>query len=49
MDDEEEKNKDNLPFTNLYDYWTCYHDRNKSLFIWHGQKMGLLEQTIRRK
>ena len=33
----------------MYGYWTWYHDRYRVMCIWHGQKLCLLEQTIRRK
>ena len=34
---------------NLCDFWTSYHDRNKSLFYWYGHKIWKLEMSIRRK
>ena len=39
MDDEKGKEikKDTL-FENLYDFWTAFHDPNKSIFKWYGQK-----------
>ena len=39
MDDEKGKEikKDTL-FENLYDFWTTFHDPNKSIFKWYGQK-----------
>ena len=38
-------------FEILYDFWTSYHDRNKSLFYWskNGHKIWKLEMSIRRK
>ena len=39
LDDEKEREieKDTL-FENLYDFWTAFHDPNKSLFYWYGQE-----------
>ena len=50
MDDEKGKEikKDTL-FENLYDFQTSFHDPNKSIFYWYGQKIWLLEMSIRRK
>ena len=50
MDDEKGKEikKDTL-FENLYDFWTAFHDPNKSIFYWYGQKIWFLEMSIRRK
>ena len=36
-------------FKNLYDFWTSYHDQNKSIFSWHSSKICKLEMNIRRK
>ena len=30
-------------FENLYDFWTSYHDSNKSILKWYGQKFGNLK------
>ena len=40
--------KDTL-FENLYDFWTSFHNKNKSIFYWYGQKIWMLEMSIRRK
>ena len=50
MDDEKGKGikKDTL-FENLYDFWTSFHDPNKNIFYWYGQKVCALEMSIRRK
>ena len=50
MDDEKRKEikKDTL-FENLYDSWTAFYDPNKSIFYWYGQKIWLLEMSIKRK
>ena len=36
-------------FENLYDFWTSYHDRNKSILYWYGHKIWKLEMSIQRK
>ena len=36
-------------FENLYDFWTCFHAKYKSIFIWYHPKMAMLEKTIRKK
>ena len=50
VDDEKRKRikKDNL-FEKSYDFWTSFHDPNKSIFYWYGQKIWTLEMSIRRK
>ena len=50
VDDEKRKRikKDNL-FEKIYDFWTSFHDPNKSIFYWYGQKIWTLEMSIRRK
>ena len=50
VDDEKRKRikKDNL-FEKIYDFWTSFHDPNKSIFYWYGQKISTLEMSIRRK
>ena len=50
VDDEKRKRikKDNL-FEKIYDFWTSFHDPNKSIFYWYGQKIWTLEMPIRRK
>ena len=50
VDDEKRKRikKDNL-FEKIYDFWTSFHDPNKSIFYWYGQKIWMLEMSIRRK
>ena len=50
VDDEKRKRikKDNL-FEKIYDFWTSFHDPNKSIFYWYGQKIWTLETSIRRK
>ena len=50
MNDERGKNiKTDTLFENLYDYWTSYHNPNKSLFWWYDQKLWKLEMTIKKK
>ena len=50
MDDEKGKViKKHTLFENLYDFWTSFHDHNKSIFYWYGQKICALEMSIRRK
>ena len=40
MNDERGKNiKTDTLFENLYDYWTSYHNPNKSLLWWYDQKL----------
>ena len=41
--------KNDTLFENLYDFWTSFHDTNKSIFYWYGQKIWMLEMSIRRK
>ena len=41
-------NTDTL-FENLYDFWTSYHDSNKSIFKWYRQKIRKFEMSIRKK
>ena len=36
-------------FENLYDFWTCFHGKYKSIFIWYYPKVTMLEKTIRKK
>ena len=49
-DEKGKKIKDNSLFDNIYDYSSaCNNDGNKAGNNWHGQKMSLLEQTIRKK
>ena len=36
-------------FENLYDFWTSYHDSNKSIFKWYRQKIWKFEMSIREK
>ena len=50
VDDEKRKRikKDNL-FEKIDDFWTSFHDPNKSIFYWYGQKIWTLEMSIRRK
>ena len=36
-------------FENLYDFWTSYHDSNKSIFKQYGQNIWKLEMSIRKK
>ena len=50
VDDEKRKRikKDNL-FEKIYDFWTSFHDPNKSIFYWYGQKIWTLEMSIGRK
>ena len=36
-------------FENLYDFWTSYHDSNKSIFKWYRQKICKFEMSIRKK
>ena len=49
-DEKGKKIKDNSLFDNIYDYLSaCNNDGNKVGNNWHGQKMSLLEQTIRKK
>ena len=36
-------------FENLYDFWTCFHARYKSIFICYHPKMAMLEKTIKKK
>ena len=36
-------------FENLYDFWTSYHDSNKSIFKWYRQKIWKFEMSIRKK
>ena len=50
MDDEKGKGtKKDILFENLYDFWTSFHDHNKSIFYWYGYKIWALEMPIRRK
>ena len=35
--------KNDTLFENLYDFWISYHDSNKSIFKWYGQKFGNLK------
>ena len=41
-------NTDTL-FENLYDFWTSYHDSNKSISKWYRQKIRKFEMSIRKK
>ena len=44
MDDERgDRIKTDTLFENLYDFWTSYHDSNKSILKWYGQKFGNLK------
>ena len=44
MDDERgDSIKTDTLFENLYDFWTSYHDSNKSILKWYGQKFGNLK------
>ena len=36
-------------FTNLYDYWTDFRNRQKKFLFWHSHIMWKLEMNIRRK
>ena len=36
-------------FENLYDFWTCFYAKYKSIFISYHPKMALLQKTIRKK
>ena len=49
MNDKKEREikKDTL-FENLYDFWTSFHDTNKRIFYWHGQKIWMFEMSVRR-
>ena len=39
IDDERgDRIKTDTLFENLYDFWTSYHDSNKNIFKWYGQK-----------
>ena len=50
MDDERrDRIKTDTLFENLYDFWTFYHDSNKSIFKWYGQKTWKVEMSIRKK
>ena len=50
MDDEKRKRiKKDILFEKIYDFWTSFHDPNKSIFYWYGQKIWTLEMSIRRK
>ena len=50
MDDERgDRIKTDTLFENLYDFWTSYHDSNKSIFKWYGQTIWKLEMSIRKK
>ena len=50
MDDERgDCIKTDTLFENFYDFWTSYHDSNKSIFKWYGQKIWKLELSIRKK
>ena len=50
LNDEEGKliKTDSL-FKTLYNFWTCFHAKYKSIFIWYHPKMTMLEKTIRKK
>ena len=44
MDDERgDRIKTDTLFENLYDFWTSYHDSNKSILKWYGQTFGNLK------
>ena len=44
MDDERgDRIKTDTLFENLYDFWTSYHDSNKSILKWYGKKFGNLK------
>ena len=44
IDDERgDRIKTDTLFENLYDFWTSYHDSNKSILKWYGQKFGNLK------
>ena len=50
MDDERgDRIKTDTLFENLYDFWTSYHDSNKSIFKQYGQNIWKLEMSIRKK
>ena len=39
IDDERgDRIKTDTLFENLFDFWTSYHDSNKNIFKWYGQK-----------
>ena len=50
MDDKRGKYiKTDTLFENLYDFRRSFHDPNKSIFWWYGQKLWKLKMTIRKK
>ena len=50
MDDEGgDRIKTDTLFEYLHDFWTPYHDSNKSIFKWYGQKIWKLEMKVEPK
>ena len=48
-DERRDRIKTDTLFENLYDFWTSYHNSNKSIFKWYRQKNWKLEMSIRKK
>ena len=50
LNDEEVKViKTDILFKNLSYFWTCFHDKYKSIFICYHPKMAMLGKTISKK